>query len=153
MIKQSFCSDEGTKTQIFHISTHIRSLIVRVCVYKNSQPKEIGTTAKHGACRERRTREYGTLTSIPCRSLRKVSTKIARPTKWSWFPKTGPKWKYDTINGREERADLQMDRRRVRGLHTYRQHYNSSHLNSWNERERVWTGSKHSVFTHRLTKL
>ncbi len=152
MIKQSFCSNEGTKTQIFDISTHIRSLIVRVCVYKNGQPKEIGTTAKHGACRERRTREYGTLTSIPCRSLRKVSTKIARPTKRSWFPKTGPKWKYDTINSREERADGSQTCTWT--THTHRQHYNSSHLNSCvNEWERVWTGSKHSVFTLRLTKL
>lgn len=34
-----------------------------------------------------------TLTSIPWRSLRKVSKKIARPTNWSWFPNTGPGWR------------------------------------------------------------
>lgn len=143
-------------TNNLHLSTHIRSLIIRVCVYKNGQPMEIGTTSKHGACRERRTHEYGTLTSIPWRSLRKVSTKIARPIKWSWFPKTGPKWKYDTINCREERAGLQMDHRWT--THTYRPQYNSLHLKSWSAQwkwseKELQTGSELSFTGSQLSNL
>ena len=81
-------------------TTHIRCIIVRVSIYKNSQPVEESIVGKHRPCKETnrsiaschtQTHTYNTLTSIPWRSLRKVSKKIARPRNWSWFPNTGPR--------------------------------------------------------------
>lgn len=82
-------------------STHVSRLIVMVGVYKKGEAVELGIAAKHRPCKGKNhvksTSQIAALTSIPWRSLRKVSTNKARPTKWSWFPKTGPEWKAKSL--------------------------------------------------------
>lgn len=94
MIKQSFRSNEGTKKrQIFYISqlTSGASSLGYVSI-KMANPRKLALLPNTvPAEKEGPVSTTHLLTSIPCRSLRKVSTKIARPTKWSWFPKIGPK--------------------------------------------------------------
>lgn len=77
-------------------TTHIRCIIIRVSIYKHGQPVEVSIVGKHRPCKETSRKitlshTHYTLTSIPWRSLRKVSKKIARPRYWSWFPNTGPR--------------------------------------------------------------
>lgn len=72
--------------------THVCSIIVRISVYENGQTVEVSIVGKHGPCRENKAvKRSHTLTSIPWRSLRNVSKKIARPKNWSWLPNTGPR--------------------------------------------------------------
>lgn len=125
-------------------ATHIRCIIVRVSIYKHGQPVEASIVGKHGPCGETSgsvAQHTHTLTSIPWRSLRKVSTKIARPTNWSWFPNTGPRMEaemgWDMTQTDPDASLLSRQRAESQDINT------GTHTCGWDEGqsvvvERVW---------------